>query len=77
MKRTTLTLALTALIGSLSFTTSSIAVASDHKGNKGSDDVVDADMPRRPAGSTSGSGDTVEANCPTDPSGYDWQGAEA
>jgi len=44
---------------------------------KGGDDVIDDDMPRRPAGSTSGSGDTVEANCPTDPSGYDWQNATA
>jgi len=30
---------------------------------KGSDDAIDDDLTRRPAGSASGSGDTVEANC--------------
>ena len=44
---------------------------------KGSDTVIDDEMPRRPANSLSGSGDTVEANCPTDPSGNAWQDATA
>ncbi|HEN46759.1 MAG TPA: hypothetical protein ENI75_00155 [Mizugakiibacter sp.] len=39
--------------------------------------VIDDNMTRRPAGSTSGSGDTVEANCVADPSGLAWQGATA
>jgi len=59
------------------------AVMAGHGGDDDDDDdddfstVINDEMPRRPAGSTSGSGDTVEANCPTDPSGYDWQNATA
>lgn len=40
-----------------------------------SNDVVDTDMSRRAAGSTSGSGHTVVGNCGDD--GYAWQGATA
>lgn len=43
----------------------------------GDEQVINDEMPRRPAGSLSGSGDSVEANCAADPSGYDWQNASA
>ncbi len=68
MKYTTLTAAVVALVGSSLAITSGSALAGGHKGDN---DVVDADLTRRPAGSASGSGDTVEANC----GGPDYQGA--
>jgi hypothetical protein len=68
MKRLILTAAMAALIGTLP----GLAQAAG-----GDELVINSDMPRRPAGSTSGSGDTVEANCPTDPSGNAWQDATA
>lgn len=65
LKMTTLAAALVAM-----GTVSGAALAAPKK-------VIDDNMTRRPAGSTSGSGDTVEANCPADPSGNAWQGATA
>ena len=55
------TLAIAAAIGAMS--ASGAVYAGGPKNNKGSDDTIDDDLSRRPAGSTSGSGHTVEGNC--------------
>jgi hypothetical protein len=65
MKRLILAAAVTAMLSPMS----GVVLADE--------EVVNDEMPRRAAGSTSGSGHTVEGNCPTDPSGNDWQGATA
>ena len=68
IKMTTIAAAVAALVGTLPGLV---------QAGSGDEQVINADMSRRPAGSTSGSGDTVEAECPADPSGNAWQDATA